>query len=94
MSKKNSIFSKPQSSYARNPNTGVAKSVFSKNQKQMNIYQNVDKLDDLQVDQISQIISNNKGQVEQYQDEGAYGQQELAADEMNYNDEGHDEEFD
>lgn len=94
MSKKNSIFSKPQSGYVRNPSNVVAKSVFSKNQKQMNNYQNVENIDDLQIDQISQIISNNKAPIEQYQDEGANGQQELAADEMLYNDEGQDEELD
>lgn len=60
----------------------------------MNIYQNVERLDDLQIDQISQIISKNKSPVDQ--EDGAYERDEYAADEyaLAENEEGYDEEND
>ena len=54
-----SVFSKNKSQVGSKVASNVSRSIFSQQQKKMDIYKAVDKLDDLQIDQISAIISNN-----------------------------------
>ena len=54
-----SVFSKNKSQAGSKVASNVSRSIFSQQQKKMDIYKAVDKLDDLQIDQISAIISNN-----------------------------------
>ena len=75
-----SIFSKPKSQVGSKIGSNAGRSVFSQQQKKMDIYKAVDRLDDLQIDQISAIISNNRREPEQL-DEAPLDQDDAAGEE-------------
>lgn len=76
-----SIFSKSKSQIGSKIGSNAGRSVFSQQQKKMDIYKAVDRLDDLQIDQISAIISNNRREPDPALEEIAVDQDDAAGEE-------------
>jgi hypothetical protein len=76
-----SIFSRPKSQAGSKLGSHTGRSVFSQQQKKMNIYTAVEKLDDLQLDEISAIISNNRREADLQVDDATMDQDDAAGEE-------------